>query len=172
MVAIPADVKKMITEQKVIILGTADEKGLPNISPRSTFHLEDDKIYWHELFEHKSFTNFMANQWVSIAVFDKEELTGYQLKGKVSIIKDKEKRNHVDVIIKDRLTRQSKKNVLQLLEDNEYQLIEFSTIVVYSLSPKLFSDVPNVLDADLEIGRLVGGSKMKSTFGLDENNFD
>ncbi len=89
MVSIPEDVKKMIREQQVIIVGTADHTGLTNISPRSTFHVRDDEIYWFELFKHKSYYNFKQNPWVSVAIFDTKKLSGYQMKGNVSVVDDK-----------------------------------------------------------------------------------
>ncbi len=86
MVKISEDIKQLIRDEGVIIVGTVDEAGISNVSPRSTFHVTDDKIYWFEIFKHKSYENFMRNPQVSVAVFDRNELSGYQLKGKVSIV--------------------------------------------------------------------------------------
>ena len=160
----------MILDEQTIILGTSDEKGLPNISPRSTFHLENDEIYWCEMFQHESYSNFTKNNWVSVAVFNKEELTGYQLKGKVDVIDNQEKINKIESIIRDRLTKQNKKQILSLLDTHQYLLIRFIPKIIYSLSPAYFSDVPKVLNAEIEIGRLAGGSNIESTFGIDEKS--
>ena len=172
MVKISGELKQMIIDEDVIIVGTADEFGLCNISPRSTFHVTDDKIYWFELFRHKSYYNFMRNPLVSIAVFDRNELSGYQLKGKVRIVTDKEEFYYADLRIQDRLTRLHKKNILKLIGKHSHNIIKFTPNVIYSLKPFEFADVPGVLDADIELGRLVGGVDLKSSFGLDKRDLE
>ena len=172
MVKISEDIKQLIRDEGVIIVGTADETGLSNISPRSTFHVTDDKIYWFEIFKHKSYDNFMRNPWVSVAVFDRNELSGYQLKGKVSIVTDKEEFYYADLRIQDRLTRLHKKNILELTVKHSYNIIKFTPNIIYSLKPFEFADVPGVLDADIELGRLVGGVHLKSLFGLDKRDLE
>ena len=169
---ISEDIKRLIRDEGVIIVGTADESGLSNISPRSTFHVTDDKIYWFELFKHKSYDNFMRNPWVSIAVFDRNELSGYQLKGKASIVTDKEEFYYADLRIQDRLSRLHKKNILELTVKHSYNIIKFTPNIIYSLKPFEFADVPGVLDADIELGRLVGGVNLKSYFGLDKRDLE
>ena len=62
MVTLPEEVKKMVLAQQMIIIGTADNTGLCNISPRTSFHLEGDVIYWLYLFKHKTFHNFLKKK--------------------------------------------------------------------------------------------------------------
>ena len=71
MIKIPSKVKKMIFGQQMIVVASVDKNGMSNISPRTTFTILDDVIYWIELFRHKSFVNFQDNDWVSVATFDK-----------------------------------------------------------------------------------------------------
>lgn len=170
MVKISRELKQMIIDEDVIIVGTADEFGLCNISPRSTFHVNDDNIYWFELFKHKSYDNFMRNPWVSVAVFNRNKLSGYQLKGKVSIVTDKEEFYITDLRIVDRLTRLHKKNILKRIVKHSYNIVKFTPKVIYSLKPLEFADVPGIIDADIELGRLVGGVDLKSSFGLDKGD--
>jgi len=172
MVKISEDIKQLIRDEGVIIVGTVDEGGLSNVSPRSTFHVTDDKIYWFELFKHKSYENFMRNPQVSVAVFDRNELSGYQLKGKVSIVTDKEEYYYADLRIQDRLTRLHKKDILKLIVKHSHNIVKFTPNIIYSLKPFEFADVPGVIDADIEIGRLVGGVNLKSSFGLEKRDLE
>ena len=167
MVTLPEDVKKMILSQRMIIIGTTDDTGLCNISPRTSFYLEDDNIYWLELFKHKSFHNFSKNKWISIAVIDKEKLSGFQLKGTVSIIKEKERFTQIKLQIIDRLTRLHKERILKQIGKEAPSIIEFKAKVVYPLKPNEISDIPIVLDSDVKVGRLAGGANAKKSFVLE-----
>ena len=81
----------------MIVVSSVDENGMPNISPRTTFTITDDVIYWIELFRHKSFENFQNSDWISVASFDKEKLKGFQLKGKVTMLQDEEKKKNISL---------------------------------------------------------------------------
>ena len=85
MVVIPKEVQSMMSRQKFVVVGSIDLNGMCNISPRTTFHVSEDVIYWIDFFKHKSHYNFKNVPWVSVAVFDKEDLKGYQMKGKVRL---------------------------------------------------------------------------------------
>jgi predicted pyridoxine 5'-phosphate oxidase superfamily flavin-nucleotide-binding protein len=172
MVSIPEDVKKMIREQQVIIVGTADHTGLTNISPRSTFHVRDDEIYWFELFKHKSYYNFKQNPWVSVAIFDTKKLSGYQMKGKVSVVDDKSESYRIRLRIIDRLTRLNKEKTLKLTSKHDYKIIKFTPKVIYTLNPFEFADVPVVLDADIEVAGLMGGVDIEGTFGINKKSVE
>ena len=167
MVAIPEDVQKMIRDQQIIVVGTSDETGLVNISPRTSFHLSEDHIYWLELFKHKTFHNLQKNNWVSIAVFDKAKLSGFQLKGKVRLVTDKEKFFHVQLRIVDHLTRLNKERILRQIGKESANIIEFTPKIVYQLNPNEVADIPIVLDADVEVAHLAGGVDMKTSFGME-----
>jgi len=172
MVSIPEDVKKMIREQQVIIVGTADHTGLTNISPRSTFHVTNDEIYWFELFKHKSYYNFKQNPWVSVAIFDTKKLSGYQMKGNVSVVDDKSESYRIRLRIIDRLTRLNKEKTLKLTSKYDYKIIKFTPRVIYTLNPFEFADVPEVLDADIEVGRLKVGVDIEATFGINKKSVE
>ena len=90
MVEIPEKVRRLIKKEDVLVVGSASKSSIPNVSPRTAFYVDkDSSIYWIELFKHKSYRNLQKNPWCSIAVFDKKELRGYQMKGKASIVNDK-----------------------------------------------------------------------------------
>ena len=105
----------MILGQQMIVVASVDKNGISNISPRTTFTILDDVIYWIELFRHKSLKNFQDNDWVSVATFDKENLEGFQLKGKVIMLDDEKKRKNISLRIIDKLTRLHKERILKQL---------------------------------------------------------
>ena len=151
MVAIPSKVKRMIRGQQIIIVGSSDKSGLPNVSPRTSFYVDQDgSIYWLELFKHKTFRNFQKNSWCSIAMFDKKRLSGYQLKGKIKIITDKKTKQEITIKIIDKLTRLHRQRILKYTNNKIPNIIKFTTKIVYSLNPNELADSPLKLDANNE----------------------
>lgn len=151
MVIIPNKVKQMIQRQQIIIVGSADKSGLSNVSPRTSFYLDNDgSIYWLELFKHKTFRNFQKNPWCSIAVFDKKKLAGYQLKGKISLVSDKKIKQEITIRIIDKLTRLHKQRILKHTNNKLPNIIKFTAQIIYSLNPNELADSPLELDAKNE----------------------
>ena len=167
MIKIPDEIKKMIFYQQMIIVASVDKNGITNISPRTAFTIIDDVVYWIELFRHKSFMNFRDNDWACIASFDKLNLEGFQLKGKVVMLNDEKKRRSISLRIIDKLTRLNKERILKQLGDKIPDIVCFKPVVVYSSSPVEAADIPLVVDADPKIGMLIGGSDAKSNFGFE-----
>lgn len=151
MVTISNKVKQMIRGQQIIIVGSADKSGLSNVSPRTSFYIDQDgSIYWLELFKHKTFRNFQKNPWCSVAVFDKKKLSGYQLKGKIKIISDKRTKQEITIKIIDKLTRLNRQRILKYTNGKIPNVIKFTTKIVYSLNPNELADSPMELDANNE----------------------
>ena len=167
MLKIPYHVKKIFLEQQMIVVSSVDENGMPNISPRTTFTITDDVIYWIELFRHKSFENFQNSDWISVASFDKEKLKGYQLKGKVTMLQDEEKKKNISLQIIDKLTRLHKERILKQLENKVPTIASFKPFIIYSSNPVELTDIPLIIGADPAISPFVGGSHMKSKFGFE-----
>ena len=167
MVKIPKQVEEMILGQQMIVVASVDKNGISNISPRTTFTILDDVIYWIELFRHKSLKNFQDNDWVSVATFDKENLEGFQLKGKVIMLDDEKKRKNISLRIIDKLTRLHKERILKQLGTKIPNIASFKPVIVYSSSPVEAADIPLVIDSDPDIAMLVGGSDAKSNFGFE-----
>ncbi len=141
MVKIPAEIKEFIEEQGVFVVGTIGTSNLPNISPRIFFRIDNDTIYWLDFFKHKSYKNIKINPWVTIAVFNKEELKGYQFRGTVSFITDESKKTEIkNSIIKTTLDRNLSEKV-KSLSNKEAELIQFEPKVCYSLNPEEYSDM-------------------------------
>ena len=167
LVKIPKQVEEMILGQQMIVVASIDKNGISNISPRTTFTILDDVIYWIELFKHKSLKNFQDNDWVSVATFDKENLEGFQLKGKVIMLDDEKKRKNISLRIIDKLTRLHKERILKQLGTKIPNIASFKPVIVYSSSPVEAADIPLVIDSDPDIAMLVGGSDAKSNFGFE-----
>jgi len=157
----------MILGQQMIVVASVDKNGISNISPRTTFTILDDVIYWIELFRHKSLKNFQDNDWVSVATFDKENLEGFQLKGKVIMLDDEKKRKNISLRIIDKPTRLHKERILKQLGTKIPNIASFKPVIVYSSSPVEAADIPLVIDSDPDIAMLVGGSDAKSNFGFE-----
>jgi uncharacterized pyridoxamine 5'-phosphate oxidase family protein len=87
MVKISKEIKEFIEEQGVFVVGTIGGNNLTNVSPRIFFRIDDEAIYWLDFFKHKSYKNIQINPWVTIAVFNKDELKGYQFRGKIQLLK-------------------------------------------------------------------------------------
>jgi hypothetical protein len=151
----------------MIVVSSVDENNMPNISPRTTFTIIDDVIYWIELFRHKSFENFQNSDWISVASFDKEKLKGFQLKGKVTILQDEEKKKNISLQIIDKLTRLHKERILKQLGNKVPTIASFKPFIIYSSNPVELTDIPLIIGADPAISPFVGGSHMKSKFGFE-----
>ena len=151
----------------MIVVSSVDENNMPNISPRTTFTITDDVIYWIELFRHKSFANFQNSDWISVASFDKEKLKGFQLKGKVTMLQDEEKKKNVSLQIIDKLTRLHKERILKQLGNKVPTIASFKPFIIYSSNPVELTDIPMIIGMDPKIESLIGGTYMKSKFGFE-----
>ncbi len=141
------EIKEFIEAQGIFVVGTVGESCLPNISPRIFFRVDDNLIYWIDFFKHKSFKNFQINPWVTISVFNKEELKGYQFRGTVRFITDEPtKSNIIESIIKKTLEKNISSKVKEMSK-KEGQIIHFEPTVCYSLNPEEYSDM--CTDADI-----------------------
>jgi hypothetical protein len=157
MVTIPDDVLDMMKSQKFIVVASVDPNGLANTSPRTAFYFTDDSIYWLDFFEHKSQGNFRVIPWVSVAVFDKEKLQGFQMKGKVSFITDENKtKKIIETISRSATGKTSSKIFEQQSKNGHPTVIMFKPKAVYSLNPKEESGKALVSDKDGETVSLLG----------------
>ena len=141
MVKIPLEIKKFIEKQGVFVVGTVGRSNIANLSPRIFFKIEEETIYWLDFFKHKSFKNIKINPWVTIAVFNKDDLKGYQFRGTVSFITDEPTKTKIkNSIIETTLANNSSEKVKSLSIQNA-ELIEFEAKVCYSLNPDEYSDM-------------------------------
>jgi len=142
MVKIPNEIKEFIEKQGVFAVGTIGTNNLPNVSPRIFFSVDEDGIFWLDFFKHKSYKNIQANPWVTISVFNKDDLKGFQFRGIVSFVIDEPRKSKIkESIIKIILEKSSSEKIKKLSEKNEVQVIRFEPKVCYSLNPEEFSDM-------------------------------
>jgi len=148
MVEISSKIKEFIDSQGIFAVGTVDENNSPNVSPRIFFRVDEDVIYWIDFFKHKSFRNFQINPWVTISIYNKEELKGYQFRGTVSIITDESIKSQIrESIIKKTLEKNTSSKVKQMSEKEGY-LIQFKPKMCYSLNPEEYSNLCTGSDLD------------------------
>lgn len=151
MVTIPEDLRKMLKEQKFIVVGSVDPNGVANVSPRTAFYFVDDVIYWLDFFKHKSQGNFQVIPWISVSVFDKEKLRGFQMKGKVSFVTADSNKKRITEAISRSVTGKTSSKVFERLSQNKKpEVIAFQPRVIYSLSPEEESGKPIRCDNDGE----------------------
>ena len=142
MIKIPNEIKEFIESQGIFAVGTIGANNLPNISPRIFFSVDEDMIYWLDFFKHKSYKNIQANPWVTISIFNKDDLKGFQFRGIVSFVTNESKKTEIkESIIKKTLEKNTSDKVKKLSEKKEYQVIKFEPKVCYSLNPEEFSDM-------------------------------
>jgi uncharacterized pyridoxamine 5'-phosphate oxidase family protein len=142
MVTIPNEIKEFIEKQGIFAVGTIGANNIPNVSPRIFFRVDEDAIYWLDFFKHKSYKNIQVNPWVTISVFNKDDLKGFQFRGIVSFITDEPTKSEIkESIIKKILEKNSSEKIKKLSEKIEVQLIRFEPKVCYSLNPDEFSDM-------------------------------
>jgi len=99
-------------------------------------------IYWLDFFKHKSYKNIQTNPWVTISVFNKDDLKGFQFRGIVSYLEnDLIKSEIIKSIIKKTLEKNSSEKIKKLSEKKEVNVIQFEPKVCYSLNPEEFSDM-------------------------------
>jgi len=147
-VQIPDRIKEFIEEQGIFVVGTVSGNTIANVSPRIFFKIEENAIYWLDFFKHKSYKNYKVNPWVTIAVFNKDNLKGYQFRGTVSFITDEPTKTEIrNLIIKNTLER-SFSEKLKSLSSQEAEIIQFEVKVCYSLNPEEYSDMSIGSDID------------------------
>lgn len=147
----------MMKDQKFVVVVSVDANGVANLSPRTSFHFTENAVYWLDFFKHKSQGNFKTIPWVSVGVFDKKELKGFQMKGKVSFLTDaKEKAKITDIIARSVTGKTSTKIFERLSQNKTPDVIIFTPKAVYSLDPKEESGIPIIIDKDGETVSLLG----------------
>ncbi|MFY9301422.1 MAG: pyridoxamine 5'-phosphate oxidase family protein [Candidatus Nitrosotenuis sp.] len=84
-------VQLIIREENVVLVGSVDILGIPNISPRYVMAiLDDEKIVFADAFMNKTYANVKTWPRVTVAIVDKANRAGFQLKGDAEEITDKE----------------------------------------------------------------------------------
>ncbi|MDH3488870.1 MAG: pyridoxamine 5'-phosphate oxidase family protein [Nitrosopumilus sp.] len=141
MVKIPDKIKEFIENQGIFAVGTVSGNKFPNVSPRIFFTVDEDAIYWLDFFKHKSYRNFQINPWVTVSVFNKDELEGYQFRGVVRFITDEPIKSEIKESIIKKTLKSNPSPKVKLLSEKEANVVEFEVKVCYSLNPEKHSDL-------------------------------
>lgn len=89
MVRIPDEaIQLIIREDGIVEIGSVDEQGITNISPRYVMSAEDERLIFADVYKNKTYTNIMRWPKATAAIIDKVNRAGFQLKGDVEIIRD------------------------------------------------------------------------------------
>lgn len=84
-------VQLIIREDNVVFVGSVDMLGVPNISPRYVMAiLDDERVVFADAFTNKTFANLHSHPKVTVAIVDKANRRGFQLKGEVEEVNDEE----------------------------------------------------------------------------------
>ncbi|EHI69237.1 pyridoxamine 5'-phosphate oxidase family protein [Streptococcus ictaluri] len=82
------EMKELIANQLAIV-ATVDEHGNPNIGPKRSMRLLDDKtLIFNENTGGQTQANIDANGKIEVAYIDREKLRGYRFRGRAEIIHD------------------------------------------------------------------------------------
>lgn len=90
MVKISDEIVSLIAKEgNVVVTASVDASGIPNISPRYVMMiLGDEKLVFADVYMNKTFANIKRWPKVAVAIVDKVNRGGFQLKGDVEEITD------------------------------------------------------------------------------------
>ena len=148
MVKIPTEIKDFVEAQGVFVVGSTSGNNLTNVSPRIFFEINDEVIYWLDFFKHKSYKNFKINPWATVAVFNKDDLKGYQFRGTISFITDEPTKNEIKNSIMKKTLERNLSDKIKSLSNQDAEVIQFEVKVCYSLNPEEYSDMSIGSDID------------------------
>lgn len=149
MVKIPDSIKEFIENQGIFVVGTVGSGKFSNISPRIFFKVEKGVIYWLDFFKHKSYKNMQINSHVTVSVFNKDDLEGYQFRGIVSFITDEPTKSEITKSIIERTLKTNPLPQARKLSEKDASVIQFEPKVGYSLNPERYSDLSIGSDTDI-----------------------
>ena len=81
-------INDLIKDDDFIAVATCDLEGNPNVAPKLFLKVENNHIYLIDYVIGKTFQNLVVNPKASLAVTDKDTLTGYQINGPVEILSE------------------------------------------------------------------------------------
>lgn len=82
-------IQLIIRQENVVLVGSVDRMGIPNISPRYVMViLDDEKIVFADAYMNKTYANVKSWPKITVAIVDKTDRSGFQLKGDAEEIAD------------------------------------------------------------------------------------
>lgn len=141
MVKIPNEIIQFINDQGIFAVGTIGSNNIANVSPRIFFKVEEDAIYWLDFFKHKSYKNMQINPLVTISVFNKDELKGFQFRGTITFITDEPTKSEIKNFIVKKTLEYNKSDRVKKISEKEALVVQFEPKVCYSLNPEEYTDL-------------------------------
>ncbi len=124
----------ILKNDDVVLVGSVDSKGVPNISPRFVLAvIENEKLVFADAFKNKTYDNIKAWNKVTVAVMDRETMGGFQLKGYAEAVDDDD--------LVELARKRLKEHGIQTQPETAWV---FSVNEVYSLKPESRSKKPIV----------------------------
>ncbi len=135
MTTIPEEAVTLILKNDdVVLVGSVDSRGVPNISPRFVLAvIENEKLVFADAFKNKTFDNIKAWNRVTVAVMDRETMGGFQLKGYAEEVDDDD--------LVELARKKLKEHGIQAAPEKAWV---FSVKEVFSLKPESKSKKPIV----------------------------
>ena len=110
-----------------------------------------------DFFKHKSQGNFRDLPWISVAVFDKIKLKGFQMKGKASFVENATaKRKITDIIYRSTTGKTTSKIFERMSQNKTPDVLMFKPKALYSLDPEEYAGRTILQDSDGETVSLLG----------------
>lgn len=79
----------IIRQRNVVFVGSVDRMGIPNISPRYVMAiLDDEKVVFADAYMNKTYANVRSWPKITVAIVNKDNRSGFQLKGDAEEIAD------------------------------------------------------------------------------------
>lgn len=160
MVLIPKIIKEFIDSQGIFVVGSVGKNKFANVSPRIFFEVRTDSIFWLDFFHHKSYRNFRANPRVTVSVYDKERLKGYQIRGLVSFIIAEPMKTKIRDEIITKTIKLFRSEKVKKMATRSAEVIMFRPKIIYSLDPEEFSDLS--ISSEVDVTQLFTHKKRRA----------
>lgn len=120
MVKITSQITQLLLSQGCVIVTTIDLAGMPHSACKGIVRIEPEgRVYLLDLYRAKTHANLKRNPHLSITVLDEHKFTGYCLKGRGKIVKEKEINPELIKAWEDRVTSRITQRVLKNITDKK-----------------------------------------------------
>ena len=130
-------INDLIRDYNFIAVATCDLEGSPNVAPKLFLKVENNHMYLIDYVIGKTFQNLVVNPKASLAVTDKDTLTGYQINGPVEILSEGDEYGKlVEEFQKKELSLTSRRIVEGILRGESHKSFEAafpSKVVVFKV---------------------------------------
>jgi len=87
MAKLTQEIIDLIETNRIAYVATVDQSGAPNVSPKSTFSILDDKTFvFAEIMSSRSRKNLLNNPKIAIYFYCEDKNRGCQIKGKTEML--------------------------------------------------------------------------------------